>query len=350
MDESGFLPLPRDSEEQPQPFGSHRHLGWVDRPLRQLVQAQHGLLVRFAIPDARELADDGSCRTERGSVRIRARAPVNHEHAVIQARHELGHQPGLADAGLTQDGDEHRPPSRGREIQALAKDRLLAGPADKGDGAAGRAGGERLDGKRGELQLEALRPQPAPVAIRNRLRSERAGGLPGQDLTGPGRRLQAGRHVHDGPGHQQLAGRPHPGRGLPRLDADPHLEGSRQAFGAAEAPHALADRHTRPDGSDRIVLMDMGQAEHRHDGVADELLRAAAQGLQLLGRGLEESAHHLARAFRIQRLRQPRRVDQVGEQDGDHLAFLRAEQGADNRAAVRAKPGARLKRLTADGA
>src|SRR5215470_16017680 len=51
-------------------------------------------------------------------------------------------------------------------------------------------------------------------------------------------------------------------------------------------PVPVADRKARADRADGVVLVDLGKAEHRHDRVADELLGLAAQGHQLLGRGV----------------------------------------------------------------
>ena len=121
-----------------------------------------------------------------------------------------------------------------------------------------------------------------------------------------------------------------------------------QAEGLGEAPGAGADRETGPDGAERVVLVHGRQAEHGHDRVADELLGPAAEREELLGRRLEEQAEDLARAFGVQALGEAGGVDQVGEQDRDHLALLGAERGPDGRAAVRAEAGALGERFAAD--
>ena len=104
------------------------------------------------------------------------------------------------------------------------------------------------------------------------------------------------------------------------------------------------------DGPQRVVLVHVGQPEHRHHGVADELLGPAAQRLQLAGRGVEEAAEHVAGALRVQPLGQAGRVHQVGEQDRDHLPLLRPEQRPDRRPAVRTEASAVGQRATTDRA
>ena len=189
-----------------------------------------------------------------------------------------------------------------------------------------------------------------PVAVGDRVGRERDGGLAGEDLAGCGGGLEPGRGVHDRTGDEELAGRAEAGGGLARLDADVDVERRGETEGLAEPAGPGADRETGTDGAERVVLVHGGQAEHRHHGVADELLRPAAEREELLGRGLEEEAEDLAGAFGVQALRQAGGVDEVGEQHRDHLAFLGAERGAHGRAAVRAEARALRERFAADRA
>src|SRR5207249_2387316 len=80
--------------------------------------------------------------------------------------------------------------------------------------------------------------------------------------------------------------------------------------------------HPSPDGSQSVVLVQPGDAEHRHDGVADELLGRATVALNDGLHLLEVPAHQLAERLRIQRLPQDRRARDVREEDGHHLAGL----------------------------
>ena len=160
---------------------------------------------------------------------------------------------------------------------------------------------------------------------------QRVRGLAGQDLAGLGGRLQPGGGVHDRAGDEELPGGPAP------VAASPDSMPTRTSSGSAR-PRAWPSRRRRsriasPARTARSASSSctVRQAEDRHDRVADELLRPAAQGLQLLGRGVEEPAEHLAGAFGVEALGEAGGVDQVGEQHRDHLALLGAERRADER-------------------
>jgi hypothetical protein len=114
------------------------------------------------------------------------------------------------------------------------------------------------------------------------------------------------------------------------IDLEPEL--------GAQAAGAIADREARADGSQRVVLVHLVQAEDRHHGVADELLRAASQVQQLLRRRVVEAAEHVARAFGVDALREPRGVDEIGEQDRDDLPLVGAERARDRGSASGAEP------------
>ncbi len=237
-----------------------------------------------------------------------------------------------------------------RAVEALAQDRELARTSDERDRPAGRTRRERLHGEaRDRVSVEPLRRGLPPVAVGDRVGRQRDRGLAGEHLAGTGGGLQPGGGVHDRAGDEELAGRPEAGGGLARLDADVDVEGFvGEAERLAEAAGAGSDRETGPDGAEGVVLVHGRQAEHGHHRVADELLGAAAEREELLGRGLEEQAEDLAGAFGVQALREAGGVDQVGEQHRDHLALLGAERGADGRAAVRAEARALGERLAAD--
>ena len=101
-----------------------------------------------------------------------------------------------------------------------------------------------------------------------RLPDERKGVFADQDLSGLGGLLKPGRDVHGVSGRKPLPGaRDH----LAGLDSDPasHLEAGQRVSHLARGPHR----------SKRIVLVQHRHAEHRHHGVADELLHRAAMAL-----------------------------------------------------------------------
>ena len=72
----------------------------------------------------------------------------------------------------------------------------------------------------------------------------------------------------------------------------------------------------------RIILVRDRGSEHRHDGVADELLDRAAVALQLGAHSGVVAVEGCPDVLRIHALRASRRPDQVDEQDRHDLAFL----------------------------
>ena len=148
----------------------------------------------------------------------------------------------------------------------------------------------------------------------------------GEDLAGLRGGLQPGGRVHDRPGHEELPGRTDARGGLAGLDTDPDVEGLIEPELRGEPTGVTPDRESRPYRPRGVVLVDVRQPEHRHHGVADELLGLAAERTQLLGHGVVEAAEHLPCALGVEALRERGRLDQVGEEHRDELAFLGAER------------------------
>jgi hypothetical protein len=238
------------------------------------------------------------------AVSVKGRAPAGEDgDGLVHPGDELVGQARLPDAGFAEDADEHRVAGALRAVEALAQDRELARTPDERDRASRAPRCEALDREaRDRVAVEPLRGGLALVAVGDGVRGERDGGLAGEHLAGSGGGLQAGGRVHDRTGDQELPGRPETGGGLARLDPDVHVEWRREAEGLGEAPGSRADREAGPDGADGVVLVHGRQAEHGHHGVADELLGAAPEREELLGRRLEEQAEDLARAFGVQAL------------------------------------------------
>jgi hypothetical protein len=92
---------------------------------------------------------------------------------------------------------------------------------------------------------------------------------PEEDFARVCRLLEPGGDVHGVARHERLAP---PGYDLSRVEADPHLE-SEPGDGAQD----LVGRAYRPQ---RVVLVRLRDAEHRHRGVPDELLDRAAVTLE----------------------------------------------------------------------
>jgi hypothetical protein len=129
--------------------------------------------------------------------------------------------------------------------------------------------------------------------------------------------LQARRRVHDVTCDHRLAS----ARAgvdvherFPGVDGDADLE-------PAVLDEAVTNRERRPDRAFGIVLTCDGCAEHRHHGVADELLDGPAALLELRAQTLVVRAQDRLDVLRVQRLGTRREADEVGEEDGDDLAL-----------------------------
>jgi hypothetical protein len=73
----------------------------------------------------------------------------------------------------------------------------------------------------------------------------------------------------------------------------------------------------RPDGTQRIVLVQFRKPEHRHHGIADELRERATMPLDDRLHALEIVRKDVVKRFRINPLAQSGRVDNVREENGD---------------------------------
>ncbi len=72
----------------------------------------------------------------------------------------------------------------------------------------------------------------------------------------------------------------------------------------------------------RIVLVQLRDAEHGHDRVADELLDGATMRLEHRAHLVEVAGHHPPQRLGVEPLAQRCRPAQVGEENGDGLAGL----------------------------
>ena len=205
------------------------------------------------------------------------------------------------------------------------------------------------DRMRGEVEQEALRSDVPAFPERDLGLGERVRRLAREHLSGSGRGLETCRRVHDRSGDEELARGTQTGRRDARFDPHAHLERVGEPERDPYAPETAADGQPCSDRTERVVLVNRRQAEDRHDGVADELLRPAAERLQLLGGGVEEPAQHLACALRVEALREAGGIDEIGEEHRDHLAFLGPERGRHDRPAVGAEARARRERMATDG-
>jgi hypothetical protein len=168
---------------------------------------------------------------------------------------------------------------------ALPADERRVEPSRDGLLARQRHEPVRLDGLVLPLQVERL----------DRLDLDRGAHEPKrrlaeQDLPGPRRALQPRRHVDRVTRREPLAGGAD--HDLAAVDADVPLDPERRQRG----PHLQA----RPHRPQRVVLVHHRRAEHRHDGVADELLDDPAVALDDRPHLFRVLAQEMAKRLRVE--------------------------------------------------
>src|SRR5207237_3441164 len=87
----------------------------------------------------------------------------------------------------------------------------------------------------------------------------------------------------------------------------------------ADVVERLLDRERGAHGPLGVVLVRARDAERGHDGVAGELLHGAAVVLDAACDLLEEARHPPPHDLGVAGGAEPRRVDEVGEEDGGEL-------------------------------
>ena len=172
------------------------------------------------------------------------------------------------------------------------------------------------------------------------------GGVAGEHAARRRHRLQSRRHVHDVAhggvveagqrAHEHLAG----------VDPDAHLHRRCVAAGGGEQRQRLLHPQRRPHGPLGVVLVGDRGAEQRDDGVAEQLVDLAAEGLDVGHEPLEAAVDQALDPLRVEVLGQRGRADEVGEQDGDDPPLL-GEPVGHGRAAVAAEPSPRGHRVRA---
>ena len=274
--------------------------------------------------------------------------------------HELARQPGLPQPGRRD--DRHQPRRRAQALRERPLEHrqvLLA-----------------ADDRRVEVPLQPRRVRgdveqvPGRHRLRLALRGERGGGLrgdrvadqpvrrlPQQDVARTGVLLEPRRDVDRVPGDETLVG-----HRLTRdhlAGVDPDAVGDRDAPAGADllvqAAECRAHLVRRADGPQRVVLVQPWHAEHRHHGVADELLHRAVVPLHHPAHLVEVQRQHASYRLGVEPLAQRGRVDDVAEDHRDGLSHLTrsVRRGGHRRTALRAEPCRRrrllLAALTPDG-
>ena len=114
-----------------------------------------------------------------------------------------------------------------------------------------------------------------------------------------------------------------------------------------QRPQRLLHRERRPHRTQRVVLVQPGQAEDGHDRVADVLLDTPAVVLEDLAHLVEVARHDLAQRLGVERLAQVRRALEVREDDRDRLPRLLGDLGGELGPAESAQAKARRVLLAA---
>ena len=252
----------------------------------------------------------------RDALPVREAASAEDVCRVTDAVEEVGDEPRLADPGRAEEREEAAR-AVGNGVLVVAPEALaLAVPSDeRGLGVTRERRGiadhleqpVRLDRRGLALQVERFLGLDADCVA-----NEGVGLCADQDLSRTRRLLEPGGDVHGVTGHEGLALAADDD--LARVDPDPCLETVRG--------DRIAHLRRRAHGAQRIVLVRDRDPEDGHHRVADELLDGSPMSLENRAEILEIPAHTGAQGFRIRRLAERGRPDEVAEEDRDDLALL----------------------------
>jgi hypothetical protein len=143
-----------------------------------------------------------------------------------------------------------------------------------------------------------------------------------QDLARAGGFLQPLRDVDGVARRKHLSAGAVPGDHLagvdPDTDADVHAEVAPELV--VQLGERLPELGAGADCAQRVVLVQLGDAEDGHDRVPDELLDRAAVPLEHAGHPFEPTRHDAPQRLRVEPLAERRRIRNVREEDGDRTA------------------------------
>ena len=272
---------------------------------------------------AAQRPDDGHQRPERDPVAVREAASRQCDRLVLQRGAQLGCQARLPDPGRPDQREQPARPGRNRrgipvpqgfQLQLAADERRVE-PSCVCTGALDH----REDVPRREWIGLALQRQLVARLEHDRVLDESSRRLADEDLACARRLLEALRDVDRVARDEHLSTCAVARDYLAAVDADADADAYLQF--ALELLIQLGQRLTqlgrgahRPQ---RVVLVQLGDAEDGHDGIADELLDRAAVPLEHERHLLEEAGHHAAQRLRVEPLTERRRIRDVREQDGD---------------------------------
>ena len=138
---------------------------------------------------------------------------------------------------------------------------------------------------------------------------------------------------------------------LARVDPDAHLDRRVGTDVVDEASERRLHAQRRPHGPFGVVLVGDRRTEQGDDGVAEQLVDAPAELLDVGDEPLETGLDEPLDTLRIEMLGERRVADEVGEQHRDDTALFEGERGRLHRVAARgAEPCPRRHRVGADRA
>ena len=278
---------------------------------------------RVVVGDARGRLDHLGERPVRHALAERQGAAPKDRRA-LDALDELVDEAALADAGLAEDGDEVR-----AAVADRARERVLSSCSSISrptNGAAASArcvcdatsselpAAERLDAAADAHRIRGLRDDDA---VRE---AQHAG--PDQDRALRRRLLEARGEVDRLARRERRVGVLDDD--LAGLDADPHAK--------AQLLDRGHDLERGAKGALGVVLVRERNAERGHDGVAGELLDGAAVRHDAARDVVEVAVDALPDDLRIGARDEPRRVDEVDEEDGRQLPFHASSLGSGEEA------------------
>jgi hypothetical protein len=340
------------ADQLPDPLGRQRP---VRRPPgQQGGQLRPGRRRRVAQPDPGRLADHLGQRPEGAAVAVRQAAADQHRRTVPEPAGRLQDQPGLADPGAAEHGQQVQGGLGGGPLVRPLEQLQLRGSAhERGVVAAGAAGRPGTHRQQPVGRLAGLAPWQGQDLGRldlDGVADQAPGAAAEQDLAGAGRLLQAGGQVDGVPDHHRAAQPGVAGHHLAGVDAGVQLQADPPLLPQApvELPQGGVHVGRRPDRPQGVVLVGGGDAEDGHDRVAGELLHRAAVVADHRPHGVVVAGHHPRQRLGVEPLPQRGGAAQVAEQHRDGLAgAARPARPRQGLAAGQAEPGPPRVRLPA---
>ena len=311
-------------------------------PPRERLELGAGHLGRVGLVQTRDLDERLGQGVEGDALAVGEAAATEDGRPIAHLVEEGRHQPRLADAPDAEDGEQLTGVVAHRPLEGAPQQRELSFPPDHGcvevPGEPGRPRRDLDEAEREQRIGLSLGGHGLDRVHDHRVAHEREGGFSQQDLARSGGLLEARGDVHRVPRRDPLVAGP--GHDFAGVHPDPAGEGDPVI--AAEVVVQRVERRAhvgcRPHRPERIVLVDLGNAEDRHDRIADELLDGSAVTLDGGPHRVEEALHHSSQRFRVEPIAHRGRADDIAEDDRDRLASLGPCLGPDEgRAALPAE-------------